>query len=740
MHCRGKCLQLAALLLAVACGPAAGAAVHRARGVDFITAQLIGSSVSSHVRQSSDDRPNAHFSRDAWQPVQEDRYLTSPTNRDWTDAADRSDTIHIRRRWEKKRRKGKRVARSTLWQPVELITHAKKNNSFSSRILKVDLNDASPNASDSLNGTDSGEWVQVSLTGPAPTKAAGLPRPRSTFQSPFESIISLSPEVPHLVKGFITNSHGDLMQPETLVVKYQSGGEPHIDGIYTTSPTVDGTLFGVVNSQYRPYNPPSTSQGSHYPQFPFQGSHYPNFPSQGPHYHETPSQGPHYHETPSQGPHYPETPSQIPQYPHDFVNRPQPEYNHPQHNYDPFDFQQHQKPAVPSPPAPTIYSNFDDFDDFGETLHNKPNFGTVQQVAKPTHPPTIHPLVVDAPDNHSPQMHGGNYQYQPPAQDNYAEPDIVHEVLGELIEGADEEETTRPPVVYYPTHTTSPIIHYPAPTTPTTTTMHQQLVESTYKPPTIIYGGVPSPPVSQTTSLEQNCPNVTIIVSPTITNHNVQNYATPAPIKYPSSSSYRPPNYPPPNHGGHYGYRPPSPTKPTDVIVRPPSHDTPVEEDDDVLANQEATEPPATEPPQTSSEVPPVTEPPVVTTTTVRPSILNELGQIFFNTTSPVFWLILVSPVLAMLSMLVGMTRYVIPGWRSSSEPHDHGKEVAHSIVVTKQKYKTTTKKPPKKKKRRPARGEPAGVGVVWGRSLDTPHVYGRRRRRFLDFRQIGVT
>ncbi|XP_065334860.1 mucin-5AC-like isoform X2 [Cloeon dipterum] len=72
MHCRGKCLQLAALLLAVACGPAAGAAVHRARGVDFITAQLIGSSVSSHVRQSSDDRPNAHFSRDAWQPVQED--------------------------------------------------------------------------------------------------------------------------------------------------------------------------------------------------------------------------------------------------------------------------------------------------------------------------------------------------------------------------------------------------------------------------------------------------------------------------------------------------------------------------------------------------------------------------------------------------------------------------------------------------------------------------------------------
>jgi len=702
------------------------------------------------------------------------------------------------------------------WEPVALVngtlyktndTHidSTNNSDFSSRLLELELNadnstfynhthnslylNASSLETNGNHSSDLGlvarfkknddmEWVEIELKNsslgdlmePPPTKATfGVHKPRSTFQSPYDpAIISLSPEVPHLVKDFISNSHVDLMKHETLVVKYQSGGEPHITGIYTTSPTVDGTLFGVVNSNIRPQinNRPPV-----YNNRPFNHNNGP----------------PSYNNFP----------------PLNHNNRPQP-----------------LQPPMPPAPNPTIYSNFlppsgpaiynnigqylpslptiyegipphqqepPQDSNFEQTLHNKPNFGVITQVNNPNTPfrPSFASGVISSTvigiaenpiyqNNRPPFMHGGNYQHQNPdpvtivddtlvetvseesSYDTPNEPEVIEEVVDEVIEElaeAVDEETTQPaaPPNYLWSSTTS------NPFTAESEIPHPDFTTS--KPPTVIYGGVQFP-IKPSLSHDPNCPNLTIIVSPTITNNNIQNIVT-AP---PSTDIYRPPNYPPPNYGGHYGFKPPAPfpakppnlypNKPTAPFPSrppllaqqqiPPSDDTPVEEVeevDDELSNQEATVPPVTEaPPAGSSEAPPVVTdaPPAGATTTMRPSVLNDFTNVFFNTSSPFFWLVLVSPVVLMLAMLVGMTQYVVPSWRSSDHHHhDPNKEIAHNIVITKHKYKTTTKKPPKKKKR-PPRGEPAGVpGVLWGRRLDMSDVRGRRRRRFLEF---GIT
>jgi hypothetical protein len=853
---------------------------------------LIGQQpVSSHVRPEGAEAPNQHFAPESWQPLYRElsarrtyedkiRYiLPAPQttfNGDSTDADNARQSrdqkssahaIHIKRRWEKKRKKlvastvisssplgvrkktsnyylhhnkarsikhavfnekeqivSSRGRRSVLvsggalplvvvneksnsnsswddeeinWQPVALVSGSKHNNNtntnatvISKKLLQVEqldnhtldshlnastLESSGNNTSFSDLGlvarfkkSDELEWVEIELKNdsmaPAPTRATnpGVPKPRSTFQSPYDpSIISLSPEVPNLVKKFIGQSHVDLMKPETLVVKYNSDG-PQITGIYTTSPTVDGTLFGVVNSIARP-----------------------------PNYYDRPNifDRPHINHN-----HRPPLYEDV--RPQNHNNYRPPFHNNFHHDNRPL------QPPMPQAPNPHVYTNFvpsgpsifNDlgqhisalppiFDDqpqppveppleFEQTLSNKPHFATVQQVNKPAQPfrPSFASGVIsstvigiaDAPNyqnNRPPYMHGGNYQYQAPETDDTHAEDVSED---SLFESSEEPEVVVDEFSEETLDTAEPLAP-PSTTVPQTVASEIPRPEfTTSQTPTVIYGGIPVP-IKPVLTHDPNCPNLTIIVSPTITNNNIQHIIT-----APPSHVYRPPNYPPPNYGGTYDVRPPSPfpaqppvsygptvTRPPLLAQQqvPPSDDAPVEDVDDAeFANQEATAAPTEAPPTGSSEAPPPssetppvgTEAPPAVVTTMRPSFLTDLTNVFLNTSSPFFWLALTSPVVIMLAMLVGMTHYVVPSWRSTSTStsnhHDPIKHIPHSIVVAKHKYKTktTTKKPPKKKKR-PPRGEPAGVpGVLWGRSIDIPDVKGRRRRRrFLDF---GVT
>lgn len=848
--------------------------------------------VSSHVQPQGAEPPNQHFAPESWQPFYRElsarhtyedkiRYILSAPqttfNGDSTDAdiARRRDqksthAIHIKRRWEKKRKKlvasarpvastvilspvevrkktsgyyphhnkarsvqhavfnekehivekienidsrrsrryvlvssmlpiaavnGKSKSNSS-WEPVALfssIKHKTNNNltfinkkmlhveQLDNHTLNFNLNASALESSGYTSFSNLGlvarfkksdelEWVEIALKNdshsyPPATRAtyASVPRPRSTFQSPYNlSIISLSPEVPNLVKKFIGQSHVDLMKPETLVVKYQQSGEPQITGIYTTSPTVDGTLFGIVNSNARPnyYDRPNIFDSS-----PLNHNHRPPlFDDVGP-MNQNHLFTPPFHN-----------------FNHD--NRPL-------------------QPLMPQAPNPTIYSNFVPsgpsifnnlgqhvpalppiFDDLTQAPIEPPldfehtHFATVQQVNKPSRPfrPSFASGVIsgtvigiaEAPvyHNNRPQnMHGGNYQYQAPDEPGETLVDDVSE--DSLLESSEKPEVVVDEISEEEVDFTRPTVPPVIPSTTLPQTVASEIPHpafTTTQTPTVIYGGIPVP-IKPVLSHDPSCPNLTIIVSPTITNNNIQHIIT-----APPSHTFRPPNYPPPNFGGSYDFRPPSPfpakppisysptvTRPPLIAQQqvPPSDDAPVEYvdppgDDAEFANQEATAPPATEAPPASSEAPPVSEVPPVTdapggggtTVTVRPpsNFLADLANVFLNTSSPFFWLALTSPVVIMLAMLVGMTHYMVPSWRSTStsDHHDPVKHIPQTIVVAKHKYKTTTKKPPKKKKR-PPRGQPAGVpGVLWGRSFDNvSDVNGRRRRRYLNF---GVT
>ncbi|XP_059484524.1 uncharacterized protein LOC132201967 [Neocloeon triangulifer] len=504
-------------------------------------------------------------------------------------------------------------------------------------------------ANNSLASTNVPRAIEEILKSPRFKALNELLQSRSDLRQSLDSIISLSPEVPNLVKGFITHSHVDLMKPETLIVKHEQGSEPQIGHIYTTSPTVDGMVYGEL----RPFaNHDIDAEGTSN-----------NFESV---FTKPPQFNQHNHQSSS------------------FYNNIQNIPNTPLYSEVHLPSNDNHRPPYYGP----------------ETIHgHRPGIGIVEQITIPApHRPfrpafsasvvssTVIGVAVPPPQ----------IQYMEPSaesetnQDHHSEESEFGpvQVIEESLEDEMVTELVSSSSIPYPTQKPTPNQYFISQITELTTTS---------APPYHIYNSVPTT-INQDPA-GNNCPNVTVIVSPTITNNNVQNIAAPPPGP---TYVYRPPNYPPPNIGGHYQYKPPGQIS-TQVINVPYDDEL---TDDAELANQEATVPPTEAPSSVSpsEEPPPVTESTTSTavTTTVRPSVFTDLANVFFNTSSPVFWLALMSPVVVMLSLIVGMTRYVAPIFRSSSH-YVTEKTIEHpyDIIIEKPKLRPTTKKPPKRKKKK---------------------------------------
>ncbi|KAF4530984.1 hypothetical protein B566_EDAN013258 [Ephemera danica] len=407
----------------------------------------------------------------------------------------------------------------------------------------------------------------------------------------------LPADVPLLVKGFVKSSHDDLMRPETMVVKYGSNpNNPHISNIYTTSPTIDGTVFGGYTERpthqkpFRPFKPQFSTQVV---TSTIVGV----------------AEKPSYHS----GGNYNQARPPVDQTIIGTVIKP---------TYEaPFDDEPQYVPSQYFPPKPSV-PQYDP--PIYEPPHNPPPFYQSPENSPPLYdPPVYQPPQYEPPSTeaeHNPPVHEDDSEESLP-------PTPPNKPAGEWTLWSEHTTAGLP----QPPYNLNPIYIFHPPAT-------------TASPPTII---VNAP--------QQPCQNVTVVVNPTITSTNVHNSQHDAPSYSPPN--YKPPSYNPPNYRPPL-YRPPASVVPT-AITPPPSHDPPIDEDTQ-LQEQIVTEPPPLEEPLAPVEDPgliPVNQNQESSTTPAPTTTLvaTDWGSYFLNTSSPLFWLFIVTPLVALTAGGLGV-------------------------------------------------------------------------------------